>query len=66
MCAHLKVKLFPQVMPNYSSINSYLPAVLLRNIEQQVVQRHRARPGSDHGKRAASQFGLTAQATRSR
>lgn len=52
MCAHLKVKHFLQVMPNYLSINPCLPAVLLRNIEQQVVQRHRARPGSDHGKRA--------------
>lgn len=52
---HLRVEVFPQMIPNYSSLNPCLPVVLLRNIKQQVVQRHRAGPGSDHGKRAASQ-----------
>lgn len=41
----------------WSKLHHLLPPVLLRHIEQQVLQRHRAGPGSDHGKRAALPFG---------
>lgn len=45
-----KLNSFLRRYQTFSSMNPCLPAVLLRNIEQQVVQRHCARPSSDHGK----------------